>query len=87
MTDHDDNGLAPGATPGRNRLGIVLLTSHWLSWLGLVVVITVISTWLFFLPAETQGHADNIPMMQLRPRVFLRNFQPHLVHQVDVLRP
>src|SRR6185436_2962782 len=44
---------------GRNRLGIVLLTSHWLSWLGLVVVITVISTWLFFLPAETQGHADN----------------------------
>jgi hypothetical protein len=59
VTDHDDNGLAPGATPGRNRLGIVLLTSHWLSWLGLVVVITVISTWLFFLPAETQGHADN----------------------------
>jgi nitrate/TMAO reductase-like tetraheme cytochrome c subunit len=49
-------------TPGdwkRNRPGLVLLTSHWLSWVGFAVVITAISTWLFFLPAEVEGHAEN----------------------------
>ena len=43
----------------RNRPGLVLLTSHWLSWLGFAVVITAISTWLFVLPAEVEGHAEN----------------------------
>jgi nitrate/TMAO reductase-like tetraheme cytochrome c subunit len=43
----------------RNRPGLVLLTSHWLSWLGLVFVITATSTWLFFLPAEIHGQVEN----------------------------
>ena len=59
MSDHEDDRIAPGDTPRRNRPGIVLLTSHWLSWLGLVIVITAASTWLFFLPAETEAHFEN----------------------------
>jgi hypothetical protein len=35
------------------------LTSHWLSQLGLVLVITAISTWLFVLPAEVHGQVEN----------------------------
>jgi nitrate/TMAO reductase-like tetraheme cytochrome c subunit len=50
---------APFDKPGRYRPGIVLLSSHWLSWLGLVLVITAASTWLFFLPAETEAHTEN----------------------------
>jgi nitrate/TMAO reductase-like tetraheme cytochrome c subunit len=42
-----------------SRPGLILLTSHWLSWLGLVLVITAVSTWLFVLPAELQGHTEN----------------------------
>jgi nitrate/TMAO reductase-like tetraheme cytochrome c subunit len=42
-----------------NRPGLILLTSHWLSWLGLVLVITTVSTWLFILPAELQSHLEN----------------------------
>jgi nitrate/TMAO reductase-like tetraheme cytochrome c subunit len=37
----------------------VLLTSHWLSWLGLVLVITAASTWLFVVPAELHGQVEN----------------------------
>lgn len=43
----------------RDRPWLVLLTSHWLSWLGLVLAITTTCTWLFFLPAEIQGHVAN----------------------------
>jgi hypothetical protein len=43
----------------RDRPWLVLLTSHWLSWLGLVLAITATCTWLFFLPAEIQGHVEN----------------------------
>jgi hypothetical protein len=53
------NGAAPAPKWEHDRPGIVLLTSHWLSWLGLVLVITAISTWLFVLPAEVHGHTEN----------------------------
>jgi nitrate/TMAO reductase-like tetraheme cytochrome c subunit len=43
----------------RNRPGFVLLTSHWLSWIGLAIIITATTTWLFFLPTELQGHIEN----------------------------
>ena len=59
MSHHEDDRAAPGGTPRRTRPGIVLLTSHWLSWFGLVLVITAASTWLFFLPAETHAHVEN----------------------------
>jgi nitrate/TMAO reductase-like tetraheme cytochrome c subunit len=50
---------SPIPEPGRNRPGILLLTSHWLSRVGLVILITAISTWLFVVPAEVQGHVEN----------------------------
>ena len=59
MNDHEDDRTAVAGKRGHNRPGIVLLTSHWLSWLGLLLVITAFSTWLFFLPAETEGHVEN----------------------------
>ncbi len=43
----------------RDRPGIVLLTSHWLTWLGLALGITAVSTWLFFLPTELRGNIAN----------------------------
>lgn len=43
----------------RDRPGVVLLTSHWLTRLGLVLVITAICTWLFFLPAGHSEHGEN----------------------------
>jgi hypothetical protein len=43
----------------RDRPGIVLLTSHWLTWVGLALGITAISTWLFVLPAELHGSVEN----------------------------
>jgi len=42
----------------QDRPGLVLLTTHWLTRLGLVLVITALSTWLFFLPA-TRAHEEN----------------------------
>jgi nitrate/TMAO reductase-like tetraheme cytochrome c subunit len=50
---------AASAKWSRDHPGIILLTSHWLVWVGLVLVITTISTWLFVLPAEVTGHAEN----------------------------
>jgi len=38
---------------------VVLLTGHWLTRLGLVLVITAISTWLFFLPAGHPEQGEN----------------------------
>jgi nitrate/TMAO reductase-like tetraheme cytochrome c subunit len=43
----------------RDRPGLILLTSHWLTWVGLTLVITAISSWLFVAPAEIGGHAEN----------------------------
>ncbi len=43
----------------RDRPWVVLLTSHWLTWLGLALGITAISTWLFVLPTELHGNVEN----------------------------
>jgi nitrate/TMAO reductase-like tetraheme cytochrome c subunit len=43
----------------QDRPGLVLLTSHWLTRLGLVLVITAISTWLFVLPSGQPEHGEN----------------------------
>jgi nitrate/TMAO reductase-like tetraheme cytochrome c subunit len=64
MTDHEPDGTRKNAAPAgpnwrRDRPGIILLTSHWLTWLGLALAITAVSTWLFFLPAEVTGHTEN----------------------------
>ena len=42
----------------QGRPGLVLLTTHWLARLGLVLVITALSTWLFFLPATRSDHEN-----------------------------
>jgi len=59
-----DDRLGPGGARAipeweRDRPWIVLLTSHWLTLVGLVLGITAVSTWLFFLPAELPGHIEN----------------------------
>jgi hypothetical protein len=41
------------------RPGLILLTSHWLSWVGLVLVITAVSTSLVVLPAKLSSGVDN----------------------------
>ena len=38
---------------------IVMVTSHWVSMLGLFLVGSGLITWLFVLPLETRGHAAN----------------------------
>jgi nitrate/TMAO reductase-like tetraheme cytochrome c subunit len=52
---------ARSAGPGwrKDRPSLVLLTSHWLTRLGLVLVITALCTWLFFLPSGQAGHGEN----------------------------
>jgi nitrate/TMAO reductase-like tetraheme cytochrome c subunit len=57
MSDRDLDGTA--AKRSRDRPGIIVLTSHWLVWLGMVLVITAISTWLFVVPAEVGVQAEN----------------------------
>jgi nitrate/TMAO reductase-like tetraheme cytochrome c subunit len=57
MSDRDLGGKT--AERSRNRPGIILLTSHWLVWLGMALVITAISTWLFVVPAEVGVQAEN----------------------------
>src|SRR5262249_53571615 len=42
----------------QDRPGLVLLTTHWLTRLGLVLVITALRTWLFFLPATRADHEN-----------------------------
>ena len=66
MGDREADHTSPSGTPGpavpkweRDRPGILLLTSHWLIWVGFALSITAISTWLFVVPAEVAGHADN----------------------------
>jgi len=38
---------------------LVLLTSHWVSLLGVALVTTAGFSWLFVLPMQLQGHANN----------------------------
>ena len=53
----DDGTRAPGWQ--RDRPGLVLLSGHWLTRLGLFLVITAICTWLFVLPSGQPGHGEN----------------------------
>ena len=53
----DEEGRGPGkerrAVAGgqQDRPGLVLLSGHWLTLLGLFLVITAICTWFFVLPS------------------------------------
>jgi len=66
MADRKPDQTTPSGTPGpavprwqHDRPGILLLTGHWLVWVGLAISITAVSTWLFVLPAEVAGHTEN----------------------------
>jgi nitrate/TMAO reductase-like tetraheme cytochrome c subunit len=48
----------------------VLLTTHWLARLGLVLVITALSTWLFFLPADHENPYSGMVVYLILPAVF-----------------
>jgi NapC/NirT cytochrome c family, N-terminal region len=43
----------------RDRPVLVLMTSHWLSFLGLGLVGSALISWLFVLPLHVRGHVDN----------------------------
>ncbi|HLN59841.1 MAG TPA: NapC/NirT family cytochrome c [Thermoanaerobaculia bacterium] len=43
----------------RDRPLLVLMTSHWLSFLGMGLVGTALISWLFVLPLHVRGHVDN----------------------------
>jgi hypothetical protein len=59
----------------RDRPGLVLLTSHWLSRVGLVVSITALSTFLFVLPSELRENVENpykgVVVYVILPAVFV----------------
>jgi nitrate/TMAO reductase-like tetraheme cytochrome c subunit len=61
MSDDRQTPSGAPAVPGwkRDRPWIVLLTSHWLTMLGLVLGITAVCTWLFTLPSTLPGHVEN----------------------------
>lgn len=44
---------------GSERPTWFLLTQHWLSLLGLVLLATALISWLFVLPQQLRGHVDN----------------------------
>src|SRR5262245_26514639 len=52
-------GSAPVPSWQHDRPGFVLLTSHWLSRLGLVLVVTALSSFLFVVPSELRDHEEN----------------------------
>jgi len=43
----------------RDRPFLVLVTSHWLSLLGVGLAATALISWLFVLPVHLRGHVDN----------------------------
>jgi NapC/NirT cytochrome c family, N-terminal region len=43
----------------RDRPFLVLVTSHWLSLLGIGLAATALISWLFVLPVHLRGHVDN----------------------------
>src|SRR5215472_773795 len=43
----------------RGRPVLILLTSHWISMLGVALVTLAGFTWLFVLPSSIHGHVDN----------------------------
>src|SRR5205823_5454734 len=42
-----------------NRSMLILLTSHWISMLGVTLVTLAGCSWLLLLPAHMRGHVDN----------------------------
>lgn len=46
-------------SPATARPFLILLTSHWLSWVGVALILTALSTWLFLLPLQMRGETDN----------------------------
>jgi hypothetical protein len=61
MSDETTPQGSPTRVPEweRDQPAIALLTSHWLTLVGLALGITTVSTWLFMLPTELPGHTDN----------------------------
>jgi len=53
-TDNDSQA----AKPQRQPL-FVLLTSHWISLIGLALVLTALCTWIFLLPLQMRGDTNN----------------------------
>jgi len=49
----------PNTSNRRNRPILVLLTSHWVSMLGVALVTTAGFSWLFVLPIQLRGHTNN----------------------------
>ncbi len=47
------------ADPLRDRPFLVLITSHWLSLVGMGLAATALISWLFVLPVHLRGHVDN----------------------------
>ena len=43
----------------RSRPFVVLVASHWLSMLGVALAAAVLLCWLFLLPLQVRGHAEN----------------------------
>jgi hypothetical protein len=60
-------------SPGKRPVWF-LLTQHWLSLLGVALVATALISWLFVLPQQIRGHADNpyvgIVVFLVLPAVF-----------------
>ena len=54
-----EGGASDDAGRRRGRPGLVLLTSHWVSRVGLVLAVTALSTFLFVLPTELREHVEN----------------------------
>jgi NapC/NirT cytochrome c family, N-terminal region len=61
MTDGTDRPDAEVPPPDglRDKPFLVMVTSHWVSMLGLFLVGTGLITWLFVLPLQVRGHAEN----------------------------
>jgi len=53
--------MSSGDVPGgpRDRPGLVLLTTHWLSRLGLVLAVTALCSLLFVIPSQLGDHEEN----------------------------
>lgn len=49
----------PQVTKPQRRPFFVLLTSHWISLVGMTFILTALCTWVFLLPAQMRGATDN----------------------------
>lgn len=50
---------SPSSSPAERRPFLVFLTSHWISQVGVVLILTALCTWAFLLPLQMSGSADN----------------------------